>query len=465
MVTRLYPNDAVIEPISVTPSGWASGWGLTVSETVGTLSGALSTGTASLSNANNNGVVGNKSASQRYISKPLGAQNISGTIKGQFLCSGTVSDHNTLAVALRILDSSGNERAVLLQPTASDDIINTPPGLAASGTNRSLNDANESASITLTPANAQDGDVLCLEIGFRMGSSSIANGNNSLAIYSDNTSFPGAEATDLPEDNTTTNNALNPWVEFSQDLNFKSPFLLKGSTVIPFDSSSATNATTTITLTPPAGIKTGDLVVVVCESKASTTWTNSTTGGQTWTAEAGFGGPSSVPSSRIFWCVFNGTWSANPVFTSTSGTGTTANMIVFRAATVKDTWAIDVAQSTSTFTAPSSPFTVTITGVTTVANNVVALGVIASNDDNTYGSLSGTGWKNLPLSQCRNVASTDMSMTAMHQVRATPGATNNVSKNQATLGGDEGGKAIIAWKDVSPPIPELNMAPYHQSNW
>jgi hypothetical protein len=204
----------------------------------------------------------------------------------------------------------------------------------------------------------------------------------------------------------------------------------------------------------------GDLVVVYCESKQSTTWTNSTTGGQTWTAETAFSAPSSAaPFARMFWCVFNGTWGANPVFSSTSSTGTSAVMHVFRACSINDTWSQDVAQTTGNFSAPSTPFTVTITGVTTIAPNAVVAACWTSNDDNTWGSLSGSGWNLAGFAQYRNLASTDMSMSMAYKIMAAAGATGNVSKNEATLGGDEGGTSIMAWKDVMPPIPDLVVPP------
>ena len=124
-----------------------------------------------------------------------------------------------------------------------------------------------------------------------------------------------------------------------------------GSASVPADGASAVNATTQVTITPPASMLAGDLVVVSCVSGASNTWSNGVTGGQTWTAETAYQGTAG-PWCRLFWCTFNGTWGANPRFDSTVGTNTSAIMHVFRPSATTKVWAIDVAQATTQYSAP-----------------------------------------------------------------------------------------------------------------
>jgi hypothetical protein len=222
-----------------------------------------------------------------------------------------------------------------------------------------------------------------------------------------------------------------------------------GSAAVPADNVS--NATLTLTITPPASMQAGDLVVVICHSRPSATWSNAVTGGQTWTAETAYQSSAAGAFCRIFWCVFNGTWAADPRFDCTVATVTSAVMHVFRPDSAGKTWGIDVAQATTQFAAPTTPFTVTRTGLTNVNADTVTLACFHSGDDNTWGSMSGTGWVLSGSAQYRNAAGTQSSCSFAHHLDGPAGSVvPNVSKNQATLGGDLGVTAIIAWYAYAP---------------
>ena len=218
-----------------------------------------------------------------------------------------------------------------------------------------------------------------------------------------------------------------------------------GSAAVPADN--VLNASTQITITPPASMQAGDLVVVVCHSRASATWSNGVTGGQTWTAETAYQSSAAGAFCRIFWCTFTGTWAASPRFDSTSGTITSAFMHVFRPDSTSKIWGIDVAQATTQFAAPTTPFTVTRAGLTNVNADTVTLACFHSGDDNTWGSMSGTGWVLTGSAQYRNaVVANQTSATFAHHLDGPAGSVvPSVSKNQATLGGDAGVTAIIAF--------------------
>lgn len=223
-----------------------------------------------------------------------------------------------------------------------------------------------------------------------------------------------------------------------------------GSASSPTDNGTGS---TPATITPPSNMLAGDLVYVEVQHRsASTINTVSVTGGQAWKSEATF--TYTNGQITVFWCTYNGTWSANPQFASADVLfGHTAVMHVFRPGSQAGSqWAIDVAQSTGTFTAGSSPFTKTITGITTGANNAVVIACWATADDNTWGTLSGTGWSVLGSAQYRNLAGNDQSMAFAYRIQPQPGATGNVSLNQATLGGDAGATSIISFKEI-PAIP------------
>lgn len=206
----------------------------------------------------------------------------------------------------------------------------------------------------------------------------------------------------------------------------------------------------TVTITPPASMVDGDLVFVSAHYRASTaTLSVSNAGGQTWNTLTQYN--TTNIRAQGFWCRFNGTWSANPIFTVTSGTNNIdAQMLVFRPTSATRTWTFEAQLNDAAYGAPGSPFTVTITGRTTTAASTVTIAAWHSIDDNTWGTLSGTGWSKTSLgAQYRNNDTNDNSSTYAYYI-ATSAATAvpNVSQNQATLGGDAGSTGLFTFAET-----------------
>jgi len=355
VATRLYFN---VKSAPVAPSSWSAGW----NTTSGTFNYALgdrdvAAGGVDIANGGT-GTTSQYRALGRFVSAPLAAQTISGTVKGQVNARETnATDNYSLAIGIKVIQSGGSDRGAVLAVTAPDASGNE---LAiTTSTNRSFRDSAESASISLSSLAVSDGDRIVVEVGFYQQSTSTANAFITLGDTHN--------VADLAENETTTT-SLAAWVEFSQDLLFSDIFPREHYS-IPTDN--GTNATTGVTITPQTAMRTNDLVLVYCQSRASATWSVTTTGGQTWNDAGAIG--AAGPYGRLYWCVFNGTWSANPVFTSTVGTATSAIMHSFCAPDTTGTWAVDNALATATFTAPSTPFTVTRTGVTTTGSIGVVL--------------------------------------------------------------------------------------------
>ena len=208
-----------------------------------------------------------------------------------------------------------------------------------------------------------------------------------------------------------------------------------------------TNITNPTIVTPPAGMQVGDLVIFSGRSRATSgTLDISATGGQTWKVTTQVN--QSNCRTRVFWCVFNGTWSANPSISFGSATCNTAVMHVFRPPSTNFTWLLDVAESGGVYAAPTTPFIVTIPSITSLTINALVVAFWASADDNTWGSLTA-GWNVLGSAQYRNTSGSDGSQTFAYKFQDR-GATGNVSKNQTTLGGDAGAWGILAFKAVIP---------------
>jgi hypothetical protein len=208
-----------------------------------------------------------------------------------------------------------------------------------------------------------------------------------------------------------------------------------------------------ITVTVPGSMQAGDLVTVLVDQRTAgqnETFSVPNTGGQTWHVIAW--GSTTSKSWALFACRFNGSWSANPTFQNDSGGATplTAKMDAWRASSSSKI--LDIARSpiVGTFAAGTTPFTKTITGFNTIIAGECVIAYWMSVDDNTWGSLTA-GWTNAGGAQIRNASGSQTSVSAAYQVFASPGATGNVSQDQATNGGDTGATCILSIYERDPP--------------
>ena len=212
-----------------------------------------------------------------------------------------------------------------------------------------------------------------------------------------------------------------------------------------------TYTTSPLVITPPTQMQVGDLVfVTVCQSSTTGTISVSASGGQTWTSLTQRNATRN--RARSFWCVFNGTWTADPSFVTVSGANGIGRMLVFRPdGGTASTWVVDAAESSATYSAPTTPFTVTIPAISTATPGALVIAGWTSADDNTWGSLT-SGWTELSPAQIRNTSGTyDESQTHAYKIQAASGSTGDVAQNQATLGGDAGTRIIIAFREVKSP--------------
>lgn len=158
---------------------------------------------------------------RQYLSDPMKEMTLSGTAKGQVRGIESNGGLNaTVAVRIAKCATDGSGVVEILAIAASDNTAATPPEFpTASLTNRQLQDAAESASLTLASTTINNGDRLIVELGIRE-SNTTANRNADLSLGDDS-------ATDLAEDNTTTT-ANNPWIEFSATIVFMNMEWLSG---------------------------------------------------------------------------------------------------------------------------------------------------------------------------------------------------------------------------------------------
>lgn len=228
----------------------------------------------------------------------------------------------------------------------------------------------------------------------------------------------------------------------------------------------ATQDDVTITITPPASMQAGDVPLVACASEgqnAGYTINNTNAGGQTWTSETVHGNDAVAKTLRLFWvAAFTGTWGTNPQFApSTTGSfvAFTCRMWVFRGSSTSVTWAIDVAESATSYSAPGSPFDVTTTGQTLTGSSGVVINV-----DTAIGGLptwsnqsSGSGWVAPTPAQVRNTYGAH-SLAMLYKIYSASGASGNVTNRQSATG-YPGWKVIISLKEVGGVTPAFSAGP------
>jgi hypothetical protein len=144
----------------------------------------------------------------RYVIGPLAAQSISGTVQMVMRCMESNAGANAqLAMAVKIIQPSGADRATLLAVTSSDSAV-SPYELTITLSTKRCWTLTETQPLPLTTQSALAGDYLVVEIGFR--SATTTTRNISLR-YGD------AAASDCPYSDNDAND-YNPWVEFSSTL-------------------------------------------------------------------------------------------------------------------------------------------------------------------------------------------------------------------------------------------------------
>lgn len=148
----------------------------------------------------------------QFISDPLAAQTITGTVTGQVLAEQGNSLWNFhTQIILRVVSSTGSTvRGTLYAGTATTGTSSPTNEFATSLTNRSF---PHTGTATLTSVSAQLGDRLVIEIGGRAHYSTSGTKDITFTIGDNN-------ASDLAAGNTgTTEN--NPWIQLSANLTFQ----------------------------------------------------------------------------------------------------------------------------------------------------------------------------------------------------------------------------------------------------
>lgn len=204
-----------------------------------------------------------------------------------------------------------------------------------------------------------------------------------------------------------------------------------GSASTPADT--GTNTSATVTITPPASMTAGMLVVVTLQPRqTSLSWddlTNTTSGGQAWQelTDDSFGRANL--SAKKFFCIFNGTWSANPVFTCAVSVNFQATMTVHQHdAGATKRWRVS---TPVTVASKAAATTYTIPAITLPTQPCVVEATFGSIANNTWGTLTA-GWAFGNPSAGNQVRSgTNMSLSVVYKVFTATGSTGSVALTQS----------------------------------
>lgn len=170
----------------------------------------------------------------QYVSDPLGAQTISGTVKGQFRVYQDASAQFCRAIVIRVVSGDGL--------TVRGTLLSHFPATLTSEWNTFLeNRSIPPADAALTEVEAQEGDRLVIEIGFRSFST-----DGGQIYYGYLGVGDPSVGTDLPENETETGSKRG-WLEFSQSLIWSlEPSEFAGAGILYFNGSGV------VSFVPPA---------------------------------------------------------------------------------------------------------------------------------------------------------------------------------------------------------------------
>jgi hypothetical protein len=208
MATRVYLPSSGAAP--VTPSTWNFANQINPLTFAGSLTKTSSTMTTKTEATGTTSPTAR--AMLRYVIGPLEAQTIAGTVSGQIRgVESNAGANASPALAVKIIQPGGADRATLLAQTAGDSAaVGVEFVSGATLTNARFLSSTE-VNPTLTSQSAQRGDYLVIEIGFR---SATTTSRNISLRYGD------TGGTDLTAGNTAETTDLVPWIEFSQTLRF-----------------------------------------------------------------------------------------------------------------------------------------------------------------------------------------------------------------------------------------------------
>jgi len=147
---------------------------------------------------------------RQYVSDPLSAQTISGTVKGIIRCAENITNVTGYPqIRIRVCNQAGDSFTGTLLDF-NNNAVSNEFAVGATLVNRKFPRNWSGAGTSLSSLAINANDRLVIEIGFRQDA-------NNEGAETCSASFGDDAGSDLAEDETSST-ANNPWLEFSQDL-------------------------------------------------------------------------------------------------------------------------------------------------------------------------------------------------------------------------------------------------------
>lgn len=151
----------------------------------------------------------------QFISAPLAAQTISGTVKGQLQARENNADADMRAqIVIRVITADGTTVVGTLLASDGAALSSEFGSSSVTETNRKFPLAASSPA-ALTSTGVSAGDRLVVEVGYRAHNTLNAARTGVMGYGS------GGSSGDLPEDETQTGSTWAPWLEFSGTITFQ----------------------------------------------------------------------------------------------------------------------------------------------------------------------------------------------------------------------------------------------------
>lgn len=235
-----------------------------------------------------------------------------------------------------------------------------------------------------------------------------------------------------------------------------------GVASVPTDNGTNAVNPTAFSNPPVASMLPGDLCIIYAFCRTSSaTIAMSNTGGQTWTSVSSVSSSAGTLTGGMFWCVFNGTWSAAPSVGFGATTNNNVVMLVFRPTSNLYSWAVDLTDQivNSLFNMLSGTTQTIFFGAAVPKNaSTVSIAIWSTDDDNTWGTLTGSGWSKTGLTaQYRNTSGSDTSATFAYCIKTSASTIDNVAQTEATLGADGGVGGQFVFYEFRLPLKNINI--------
>lgn len=220
---RLFFGSAYVNPPEISPA-FSTSWDVTDGASRASFAKISDTNTwpEGAGNQASQSATSQKVLIRQYISPPLAAQTITGTVKGQILAHENQNYYEcSRAIIIRVFSGDGlTERGVVLSdiPSALEsEFILGPDGFSP------FENRNFPPVSPVTEVQVQEGDVLIVEVGFRSFNTAGTAAAMLLFIYN----FINAQ--DLPVDETTVFDYYGePYTEYNTWLQFSNPLVFQG---------------------------------------------------------------------------------------------------------------------------------------------------------------------------------------------------------------------------------------------